>query len=77
MRIHKYKGCLVAASERANIPCGSKRTWTPFHHPQLKQAIEQLENLLKKISKTVGILTQQSKWPLQGNGIAAITKNQF
>ena len=29
---------------------------------------------IENIKKTVGIFTQQSKWSLQGNGMAAISK---
>ena len=36
---------------------------------KLKKGIEQLANLLKNINKTI-----QSKWPLQGNGMAVISK---
>ena len=34
-----------------------------------------LVNLLKSINKTVGIFPKQSKWPLQGNDMAAISKS--
>ena len=37
--------------------------------------IEKQANLLKNINKTVGKLTQQSKRPLQENGMVAISKN--
>ena len=34
-----------------------------------------MANLLKKINKTVGVFIQYRKWPLQGNGMAAISKS--
>ena len=40
-----------------------------------KYGMEQLANVLKNINKTAGILTQQSKRPLQVNGMAAISKS--
>ena len=45
-----------------------------INNNKLKQGIEKLANLLKNINKTLGKLTQQSKRPLQVNGIAAISK---
>ena len=43
---------------------------------KIKLVIEQLANLLKNFNKTVGIFTQQKKWPLQENGMAAFSKNR-
>ena len=38
------------------------------------QKLVDFYNYLKNINKTLGKLTQQSKRPLQGNGMAAISK---
>ena len=41
---------------------------------KMKKGIEQLANSMKNINNSLRMLTQQSKSPLQGNGMAAISK---
>ena len=43
---------------------------------KMKKGIEQLANLWKNINTTLGKLRQQSKRPLQGYGMAAISKSK-